>query len=62
MGIPVTGPTAISGAAVLAGQGQLNIAAVLIVTAAGNEAGGLLSYQNRRQMGPAAPGTSEGPA
>ena len=45
MGIPFTGTAAIGAAAVLASQGQLNIAAVLIVAAIGNEAGGLLGCQ-----------------
>ena len=45
MGIPFTGTPAIGAAAVLASQGQLNIAAVLIVAAIGNQAGGLLCFQ-----------------
>jgi membrane protein DedA with SNARE-associated domain len=45
MGIPIIGTAAIGAAAVLASQGQLNIAAVLIVAAIGNEVGGLLGYQ-----------------
>ncbi len=45
MGIPFTGTAAIGAAAVLASQGQLNIAAVLIVAAIGNQAGGLLGFQ-----------------
>ena len=45
MGIPFTGTAAIGAAAVLASQGQLNIAAVLIVAAMGNEVGGLLGFQ-----------------
>ena len=44
-GIPFTGTAAIGAAAVLASQGQLNIGAVLIVAAIGNEAGGLLGCQ-----------------
>ena len=44
-GIPFTGTAAIGAAAVLASQGQLNIAAVLIVAAMGNQAGGLLGSQ-----------------
>jgi membrane protein DedA with SNARE-associated domain len=39
------GTAAIGAAAVLASQGQLNIAAVLIVAAIGNEVGGLLGFQ-----------------
>ena len=45
MGIPFTGTAAIGAAAVVASQGQLNIAAVPIVAALGNEAGGLLGFQ-----------------
>lgn len=45
MGIPLIGTAAIGTAAVLASQGQLNIAAVLIVAAIGNEVGGLLGYK-----------------
>jgi membrane protein DedA with SNARE-associated domain len=45
MGIPIIGSAAIGVAAVLASQGQLNIAAVLIVAAIGSEIGGLLGYQ-----------------
>ncbi len=45
MGIPIIGSAAIGAAAVLASQGQLNIAAVLIVAAIGSEVGGLLGYQ-----------------
>ena len=45
MGIPLIGTAAIGAAAVLASQGQLNIAAVLIVAAAGSEVGGLLGFQ-----------------
>jgi membrane protein DedA with SNARE-associated domain len=45
MGVPIIGTAAIGAAAVLASQGQLNIAAVLIVAAIGNEVGGLLGYQ-----------------
>ena len=44
MGIPFTGTAAI-GTAAAASQGQLNIAAVLILAAIGNEAGGLLGFQ-----------------
>ena len=45
MGIPFIGTAAIAAAAVLASQGQLNIAAVLIVAAIGSEVGGLLGFQ-----------------
>jgi membrane protein DedA with SNARE-associated domain len=45
MGIPLIGTAAIGAAAVLASQGQLNIAAVLIVAAVGSEVGGLLGFQ-----------------
>ena len=45
MGIPFIGTAAIGAAAVLASQGQLNIAAVLIVAAVGSEVGGLLGFQ-----------------
>ena len=45
MGVPIIGTAVITGAAVLASQGELNIAAVLIVAAIGNEVGGLLGYQ-----------------
>jgi membrane protein DedA with SNARE-associated domain len=45
MGIPIIGTAAIGAAAVLASQGQLNIAAVLIVAAIGSEVGGLLGFQ-----------------
>jgi membrane protein DedA with SNARE-associated domain len=41
MGIPVIGTAVISAAALLASQGELNIAAVLIVAALGCEIGGL---------------------
>ena len=51
MGIPFTGTAAIGAAAVLASHGQLNIAAVLIVAALGNEAGGLLGLPGRRPVG-----------
>ncbi len=45
MGIHSSGRAAIGAAAVLASQGKLNIAAVLIVAAIGNQAGGLLGFQ-----------------
>ena len=45
MGIPFVGTAAVCTAAVLASQGQLNIAAVFIVAAIGNEVGGLLGYK-----------------
>ena len=45
MGVPFIGTVAIATAAVFASQGELNIAAVLIVSAAGNEIGGLLGYK-----------------
>lgn len=45
LGIPVIGTAAISFAAVLASQGRLNIAAVLIVAAAGCEVGGLGGFK-----------------
>ena len=45
MGVPFIGTVAIGTAAVFASQGELNIVAVLIVAAAGNEIGGLLGYK-----------------
>jgi membrane protein DedA with SNARE-associated domain len=45
MGVPFIGTVAIGTAAVFASQGELNIAVVLIVAAAGNEIGGLLGYK-----------------
>jgi membrane protein DedA with SNARE-associated domain len=45
MGIPVIGTAVIGGAAVLASQGELNIAAVLIVAALGCEVGGLGGFR-----------------
>ena len=45
MGIPFVGTAAVCTAAVLASQGQLNIAVVFIVAAIGNEVGGLLGYK-----------------
>ncbi len=45
MGVPFVGAAAVCTAAVLASQGQLNIAAVFIVAAIGNEVGGLLGYK-----------------
>lgn len=45
MGVPLIGTIAIGTAAVFASQGELNIAAVLIVSAVGNEIGGLLGYK-----------------
>ena len=56
MGIPFTGTAAIGAAAVLASQGQLNIAAVLIVAALGNEAAGCWALRSATG-GPTAPGT-----
>lgn len=54
MGIPVIATAAISFAAVLASQGRLNIAAVLIVAAIGCEVGGLggfkIGYRWGRQL------------
>jgi membrane-associated protein len=43
-GVPAIGGTVIAGAAVLASQGHLNIAAVLAVSILGAEAGGLAAY------------------
>src|SRR5437868_4606711 len=43
-GMPGIGGAVIGGAAVLASQGKLNLAGVLIAAAAGTEAGGLLGY------------------
>jgi membrane protein DedA with SNARE-associated domain len=43
-GIPAIGGAVVGWAAVLAGQGKLNIVAVLIVAALGAEAGGLAGY------------------
>ena len=45
MGVPVIGTAVITGAAVLASQGELNIAAVLIVAAIGCEIGGLGGFR-----------------
>lgn len=45
MGVPFVGTAAIGAAAVFASQGELNIAAVLIVAVIGNEIGGLLGYK-----------------
>ena len=45
MGVPFIGTAAIGAAAVFASQGELNIAAVLIVAVIGNEIGGLLGYK-----------------
>jgi membrane-associated protein len=45
MGVPVIGTAVIGGAAVLASQGRLNIAAVLIVAALGCEVGGLGGFR-----------------
>lgn len=45
MGVPVIGTAAIGFAAVLASQGRLNIAAVLIVAAVGCEVGGLGGFR-----------------
>jgi membrane protein DedA with SNARE-associated domain len=45
MGVPVIGTAVITGAAVLASQGELNIAAVLIVAAIGCEVGGLGGFR-----------------
>lgn len=45
MGVPVIGTAAIGFAAVLASQGRLNIAAVLIVAAIGCEVGGLGGFK-----------------
>jgi membrane protein DedA with SNARE-associated domain len=44
IGIPAIGPAVVGWAAVLASQGELNIALVLIVAALGAEAGGLIGY------------------
>jgi membrane protein DedA with SNARE-associated domain len=44
IGIPAVGPAVVGWAAVLASQGKLNIAVVLIVAALGAEAGGLIGY------------------
>jgi membrane protein DedA with SNARE-associated domain len=43
-GVPAIGGAVIAGAAVLASQGQLNIAAVLVASVLGTEAGGLAGY------------------
>ncbi len=43
-GVPALGGTVIAGAAVLASQGHLNIAAVLAASVLGTEAGGLAGY------------------
>jgi membrane protein DedA with SNARE-associated domain len=43
-GVPAIGGAVIAGAAVLASQGQLNIAAVLAASVLGTEAGGLAGY------------------
>ena len=45
MGVPVIGTAVITGAAILASQGELNIAAVLIVAALGCEIGGLGGFR-----------------
>ena len=45
MGIPFVGAAAVCTAAVLASQGELNIAVVFIVAATGTEVGGLLGYK-----------------
>ena len=45
MGVPVIGTAVITGAAFLASQGELNIAAVLIVAAIGCEIGGLGGFR-----------------
>jgi membrane-associated protein len=54
MGIPLIGTAVIGGAAVLASQGRLNIAAVLVVAAIGCEVGGLggfrIGYRWGRQL------------
>ena len=43
-GVPFVGATALTAAAVAASQGQLNLAAVILVATAGGEAGGLVGY------------------
>ena len=43
-GVPFVGATGLTAAAVAASQGELNLAAVVIVATAGGEAGGLLGY------------------
>jgi membrane protein DedA with SNARE-associated domain len=43
-GVPAIGGAVIAGAAVIASQGQLNIAAVLVASVLGTEAGGLAGY------------------
>ena len=43
-GVPAIGGAVIAGAAVLASQGQLNIAGVLVASVLGTEAGGLAGY------------------
>ena len=45
MGVPVIGTVVITGAAVLASQGELNIVAVLVVAALGCEIGGLGGFR-----------------
>src|SRR5271156_3280993 len=45
MGVPLIGTAVVSFAAVLASQGQLNIAAVLIVAAVGCEVGGIGGFK-----------------
>ena len=43
-GVPFIGATGLTAAAVAASQGELNLAAVVLVATAGGEAGGLLGY------------------
>jgi membrane protein DedA with SNARE-associated domain len=43
-GVPFVGATGLTAAAVAASQGELNLAAVVLVATAGGEAGGLLGY------------------
>jgi membrane protein DedA with SNARE-associated domain len=50
-GIPVIGSAAVWAAVVLASRGQLNIAAVLIVAAIGNQIAGLPGSQMRGRRG-----------
>ncbi|MGW1894321.1 hypothetical protein ACWCP6_29390 [Streptomyces sp. NPDC002004] len=51
MGVPLIGTLALTSAAVFASQGRLNIAAVLIVAAIGNEIGGVLGYKIGNRWG-----------
>jgi membrane protein YqaA with SNARE-associated domain len=50
-GVPFVGATALTGAAVAASQGHLDLAAVILVATAGGEAGGLLGYSVGNRWG-----------